>query len=849
MTSSGITLTRQAPAAPAVTFALDETATPTDIIQRVTRSSRLQDTLVETLHDAADGHTQLEFRSHLVNDVGVDHYNGFLADAVISAVRSYPRAELKQGAVQSLLQSLHGLAGGNHDLKDAHVVPRLLALDDERGPVVAVHLKDGFLDDVRRSQREQVCAYLAELARGADVRVVASGRLQIKLFQEHRTDLPVSRSDITSLADSTTTGEIEAAATSLDPDGRPVQLLRQLHEEPAETLSYHELYASASVSESRVRQAIAALVDHNLAATYNGGGGKRVDLLNAGTQVLDVLDADVGRQASLEDCVSDTRQSPPQAVYSRAATSGSGDARGPYRTTYLDAGRHAAATTAAPDGGISAVEHPVGGEDSHVRGVSVDTDRREVVAEWTATSGLQYVVSGALALASPHVVHEVLGDGVLEELEDPAEILRGARQIGALSDDALEDAEELRGAFLDWGDEVAEMTSRDYNGEYEDRAQHRSRVMRAAHGLLGSLTHLLDALDYELTRAVRIPRTLDEDHRREVADAVAHSVLVASAYGVHAGYRQLYEPREEKRDSAWGVDVDATDPYGRLLGRFVFVGQQSPRFLDVLEACLEGREVHEDAPEFVVPFPVRSQPHSEALRRGLRRVLHRKGLRVTDVSVRLLGVFTGSLYDAVEAVHRGLAPETEHSGRSVRVDEVRTALTSLPTGRLVPGEAPTVQATLQALLAASRPVAKAELADHAGVSTRSLGRHRGRLEALDVLEVSDAGWRLGVAFNDPEDDTLPEWASGDVHLPAVADDVARRVLDIEDYVAVSGALGSASGPPDYRPLLDQVPWLAGWLEGLESVTAPASAPDELVVGPAVEQAPLAAAQTQGGGSA
>jgi len=844
------TLTRQAPAAPAATLVLDEDATPTSIAQAVTKSAALQDALVATVHDAAEGETALAFRDTLT-DAGIDQHEGFLADAVVSAVRAYPRVELKQGAVQALHRTLHGLASGSHDLEDALAVPRLLALGEHVDePTVAVRLTDGFLDDVRRSQRDPICRYLAELARGADVRVVASGRLQLKLYHEHRADLPVSQSDITALTDTPGAGDIETAAVALDPDGRPVQILRQLTEDPTETLSYHELYAAADVSDGRVRQAILELVDHDLVATYPSSGGKRVDLLNAGSRVLEVLDAEVGEQVELGDCVSDTRQSSPQAVYSRAATRGPGDARGPYRTEYLDAGRHAATVAAAPDRGIAAVTHPVDGEDSHLRGVSVDTDRREVVAEWTATSGLQYVVSGALALASPHVIHEVLSDGVLDQLDDPAEILRGARQIGALSDEALDDADALREAFLEWGEEVAEMTSRHHREEYEDRDQHRGQVMRAAHGLLGSLTHLLDALDYDLTRAVRVPRGLDDDHVEEVADAVAHSALIASAYGVHAGYRHLYESRDDKRQSAWSVEVDAEDPYGRLLGSFVVVGQRSTRFLDVLEACLEGREVHEDAPEFVVPFPVRRDPQVGALRRGLRRVLQAKGLRVTDTAVRLLGVFTGSLYDAIEAVHRGLAVEAEYAGRDVRIDEVRTSLAVLPQGRLVPGEAPSVQAALSVLLATNQPLSKAEIADRAGVSTRSLGRHRNRLEALDVLDVTDKGWRLGIAFDKPSDDQLPEWATGAVRLSAIGDAVALQALADEAYVEASVALGAASGPPDYGPLLDHVPRLRPWLDAL-AVFASDETPGKHVVsvGPELEQTALRGTREMRGGSA
>jgi hypothetical protein len=846
VTTPGLTLTRQAPA-DAVTISLDADTTPTRLARAVTRSADIQDALVATLHEAADGKDPLAFRDHLVDDVGITQHDEFLADAIVNAVRAYPREELKSGAVLRLLRAVHGLAGGQHTHEDDLVAPRLLALTHATTPTVAVRLEDGFLDDVRRDQRERVCEYLAELAQGCDVRVVATGRLQLKLYQEHRSDLPVSQSDITLLADGPARDEILAAANDLDPDGRPVQLLRDLRDASTETRSYGELYASASVSKSRVRQCLSRLVDHDLVATYDSTSGKHVDLLDAGRRVLDALDADYGRQAELDECVSEPRQSSPQAVYSRGDTTGPGTARGPYRTAYLDRSRHATAAAAAVDGGMTAVPHPVNDEDSRVRGVSVDEDRGEVVAEWTARSGLQYVVSAALALASPHVLHEVLDDHGLAAVEEPEEILRGARQIGALSDEALADAQSLREAFVEWAERIEDMTRRHHSGDCEDRSQHRRDIMRAAHGLYGSLVHLFDALDYDVIRAVRVPRGLDESHREEIATAVAHSALVQSAYGVHAAFRQLYEGREDKRQSAWGVDVDARDPYGRLLGSFVFVGRHAPTFVDTLEPHLEGRDVHEDAPEFAVPYPVRRQPHGETLRRVVRRVLAEKHLQLSEPAARLLGVLTGSAYDAAEAVHRGLAPDTEQPGRQIRVDEVRTALTALPEDRLVPDEAPTVQAALGVLLATDRRLSKADLAEEAGVSTRSLARHRDRLEALDVLDVTSNGWRVGIAFNDPEDTALPAWASGDVHLPTVADDVARALLDADQYVAATVPLAAGSGPPDYRPLLEAAPWLEHWLARLATAattTTADTADDVVLAGPRVEQASLGDAGTR-----
>jgi hypothetical protein len=78
-------------------------------------------------------------------------------------------------------------------------------------------------------------------------------------------------------------------------------------------------------------------------------------------------------------------------------------------------------------------------------------------------------VSLAIALASPRLVNRVLTNSCLEALEDPSAILRDARCIGSLSDEALEDPEILREAFIEWGTDLEDLTAKLSAGKYGDR--------------------------------------------------------------------------------------------------------------------------------------------------------------------------------------------------------------------------------------------------------------------------------------------------------------------------------------------------------------------------------------------
>lgn len=805
-TSSGtLTLTQQEPMDPAADVTVDGTITT--FANEVLNSVDVQEALIDAARSAATGRTLVEYQD-LLADAGVDDQ---LAGDLLRVATGDTRAALQ------LLDgsSVDGRGTGHSDVGDLIAPLRVFALAEDVTPTVVVRLEDEFFD-LRRTQRLDVCRWLSTLARGCDVRLVATGRQHRKLFDAHREDVPVSRDDIASRTGPV--GDVvETARDDLDHDSREVEILRMLADAGAQTLSYHNVQSAFDVGRSRISQCISHLIGLELVETFEGASSKCVELLETGSAFLDALDAEIGRQAELGDCVSETRQSSPQAVLSRGRREGS-PSGGPYRTAYLGRSVQAALDATAVDGGIAAVTHPADPDDRRVRGVSVSPDGEQVQVAWSAADAMPAVVSPAVALADPRVINQVLTDDRLEDLDEPPAILRGARCIGSLSDEALADWDVLREEFVEWGQTIEDLTTKLANGDYDDRDRFRGEILRSAHGLYGSLVHLFDALDVDVVRGMFIPEGLDERQHRAIATATTLATLIQSKYGKgHSAYRQLFEPREDRRDDALGLDVDAADPAGELLGSLVVLGDDVHRFVDDLEGALEHPgDLHEDAPEFEIPIPIVERTDARDAYAGVAaRLLARKNLSPTRQGVTILQVFCGSPVDAARALYgRGLAVEERHEGRSVRTDEIRRALATLPADRIVPDETASASSMLAALLQGG-PLSKSELAERADVATRTVSRTQERLEALGVVDVDDGEWSLVLEVDEDDATDHPVWTD-DVDVVGALYELVETVIDEPERLAdpddpVGGAF---FWPPDPDDVADELPWVGAWLPAL-----------------------------------
>jgi hypothetical protein len=804
VTAVGLSLTRQAPAAPVASITLDDT--PSRVWADLANSEAFQAALVDAVRDVARGRTTTDLLD-VLKEADADALHGAYAALIVRVGRG------DRDAMFDLLRETRRLGTGRSSLEDILSAARLFDLAEDITPTLEIRIGDAFRN-LRASTRRDACALVATLARGCDCRLVATGLTQRWLVESHRADLPVSREDSTSPTGTPPVGErVEAALATLDVDSLAVTVLRALEDQAAHTLAYSACYATFEHSDSRIRQVVGQLVDLECADTFQGVDGRMVELTSVGEAVCSRLDSLYGRQANLAaewtngapgkpseteqssnpdaalDCVSDPGNRSEQGRVNPYAheppppdSSLSARLSAPADAYYLSRSAHAAAAASAVDSGVSLIDYPIEGHDNGLeRGWSYDAAADQLVISVEYHNPLQYWVSVARALANWRTFHHVLDADRLDAAvfdEIPDAVLRDARCLGWLKDenatgedyiDALEDARE----------DLLELTRKLAREEYDDRDQFRSAITRDALGLASTLVHLLDVVGVDVVREVRLPefsRNFDADRRADLVQSIAKGAAIQSRYEHFAAYRQLFEDRGEKRQAAFSPEVDAADPIGKLIGSFVLVGPGVDALKDALTDRLRSPgPLHEDAPEFAVSIDVTTSPGRPAFAAVTRSLLDAKQIDATRDAVSVVEAFTATPYDAATAL---AALGTEDTPREARIDEIRYALGTLPANRILPDAAPTVSKVVHALLTTERAVSKADLADLADVSTRSLRTHLDRLVAFDIVREAVGGYRLALSTSEERygDDVLPWYATPNRHREDYRDATEKGML-------------------------------------------------------------------------
>jgi len=693
------------------------------------------------------------------------------------------------------------------------------------------------------------------------------------LAENHRSDLPIDFDEqgITGRDGAGPTETLVADAfAALDPDGGPVELLRALADIPTQTIPQAALPSELRRDASTVTQYLNQLEALDLVERYSVGAGNHVSLTHPGEVFLDELDAEIGRQQRLDRLFEDTGhlcerpcnhahgreagegqpgQQPPTATAPPPADS---TATAPYRTRFLNRAGHAATAGVATDGTITVADAPVPDdtdlEDCHTRRVSYDADRDEAVIAIRATTALQGITSIALSLASPRLVNQALPETRLNDLSPSPHILRSARCIGGLSSEAEDDPKVLRDNLIEWGERLAGMTTDLQNGEYDDRSRFRGEIMRSAHGLAGTITHLFDVAGVDLVREIRIPRGLGDENLSEIAEMMSVATSIQSAYGHYAAYRQLFEHRDGKRQTAMAPEVDVADPLGDLIGSFVVRSPDAVRFQTALARQLENpAPLHEDAPEIAIHVPIRESDRSDSAA-VVTRICQRKNLQTTREAVTLCRTLTSGPWATATALNH---LQAESRPRDIRLDEIRVALSHLEPGQLLPSTTPTVSKAVAALLRSARPLSKTELADRAGISTRSLRRDGNLevLEALDLIRESEDGlFRFALPFTsneDRENRVCPEAVDDD--LARVRDLLYEVVLEIVEDTARTADPEDPVGEAfyvagiDVDPLREELRRVNPWIRVAKSLCEePVSRRIPVTFGATIEQTALQA---------
>lgn len=361
------------------------------VVDDPTNTSDLHEELFATDSPVQD--RLLDAAEDLAADIDGDHQQ-FL-ETVDELASEYPE-DSAGGAFRSLL--VHALDGGN-----AYRVKKLVSqlgnntyldlrtglIDVYSGPFavfrgsdvtrkVVVRLTSDLFDTdtVSRSTRENVVEYLTELARGCEVRVVATGLVQTRLLQEHREMLPASviessiaRATGTALSDDAKRLAMDALA-NINYGNSAWDVLHVICEGRHDTAWYSDLYDDARLNfgRTRISQCISLLEEHELIITEGPQNDKYAIATPAGTAALDALEAQIGKQAELDSFdesqdggdseagVSETPESYSDSCTPTASGQGGSPAGDASPSGTVGSGGHGSPPASAPDSLPPAVE-------------------------------------------------------------------------------------------------------------------------------------------------------------------------------------------------------------------------------------------------------------------------------------------------------------------------------------------------------------------------------------------------------------------------------------------------------------------------------------------------------------
>lgn len=768
----------------------------------------------------------------VLREVGVDALDGRLADALATlAAGTDPEADSARAyawrAVRHLLDGLggnvDGQASGREDIMQA--LPPLLAAatDPASTPTVAVRLGVGW-SSRPCPQRDDVLRYLARLGAGADVVLVVTDAAAHRIDADHRDALPThvlrqtrNRHGRDRAHDARETAA--DAVASLDPDGRPVGVVRALSRSATDSLTYPEL-ASAMALDSAPYEAARTAETHGLVErTERADGRTVVSLRPAGDCLLDSLSAADGGRASPSSAAvassgSQTGDSEPPQIppampcYPPAwdgppgpETDADGDARPPSAAAesadmdrverwqtglvtprYADRVDWMPACAHAEPGAVSLVDVDLSDRldadrDGRAPSVSYDSDTDTAYVGLDYSNPMQSAVTLAHGLTSDLLLDALdAGERMGEDLrgldihERP--VLWGATCLGWLPA-SVDDGAEYVDALTDARQDLLSLSGA---AAHDDTDVTRSQVTRQALGLVGTLLQVLDLLGVDVVTEVRVPECSrhfgsgNSDRRGDLLDHLRMLSALSSRVGAFSAFRQLHEDREDRRLDGFtlGFDGDGPPSAGSMSGAIVVTGDGVEGLAgELTDDGLDPRPVHPDAPPVSVSVDVEIGTSRRRTSRTCRRMLRARGLRPTPAAVGVLSGVAATAWDAAAAIHWGL--ESEDRLRDVHLDECRRALATLGPDRILDESPRSARAGVAALLDADRPLSQTELADRAGISAQSWRNHRDSLVAADWVRETPDGWRVSLPFRSERDADEspvadpPWWLSDEVH--------------------------------------------------------------------------------------
>ena len=670
---------------------------------------------------------------------------------------------------------IDGGAGGGID-----AVCKVAQLIDTEDPIV-VQIGQGF-ESQRADQRRDICQMLAALSTVTDVYLVPKTlRQQRWLAHAHEADLPGSLIDQCNTGQNTPSIKSELVQTAIDRfdvDGGIIELLRSVAGATTETRTLDELEDELDVERDTIHNRLHHLREYDLVSdTLSTTDGSAVSLTSTGRAYLDAVYESAGVQATLEESLiaggKSTNNMPCNPACPREG-GGWGRSRLPHlhEIRQIPQYRLHASTATPDDTDIAVVDTDVDQlEDRAAPGIYYDHEDRTLLVSAEYDNPMSYWVCVARALSSEQIWSWILTDEKLKDADcakflefffEHKELLRQLRCLGYLPD-RIEHIDEFRDLILDGRDDLLEDTKRltkeDYPDE-QDRSEFRGSILSDAQGLAGTMAHILDLVDVEIIREVRVPRYREftTQKKQGLVKTIGVGASIQSAYGEATSYRQLFEHQVDKREQAITVDVDAREPYAELIGSFSIVGDfgtQKEEFVNSLNSeLLQPQPPHEDAPEFQINVSVKGNLSRSDYALTVNALCKEKNLKPTPQAISTLAGICNSPYEVATALNYLQAND---ECRPIDSREVRFALAQLDPDDILRGANSTPRQAIIALLNATEPLSQSELADRADVSARSLRNHLDDLLDLGLIAETPTGYRFELSFNTGEERTADRY--------------------------------------------------------------------------------------------
>ncbi|WP_244629374.1 plasmid replication protein RepH [Halorubrum sp. PV6] len=653
-------------------------------------------------------------------------------------------------------------------------------LDDQPRALTLLLDGDAWTSLTDRRTGVRALAAIAVIADGFDVRLVASPAVQRHLSKRYPTwtechlDLTASRDRSPHTDPAQTAAVAWQAIRDLDTEPGKRRLLGNLKTEYAR--SYRDLTTdhAIDVADGTISRYVLELEDRELVTVNRRGQHNTVQLTNLGHQAVkqclddnnDLVHPD---QRRLDGCLTATPQQSTSTVSPRRegektptpddwmAATGDPDEDAEY-VQWLSGPANAAThlherfTTVADDDAITLVDdqpHPF--DDGRVAYLSHTNDETLVVLQWGGPLATLGRLAGALL--SEKALSKILTPSQLghefEAIDDdtqayPVErMLRRGHQVGWYSDTETtygawrERITTVRDRLLA---QVAELTNSN------DTAA-RANLFEDLHGLIASATQLYHAVGIDLTTTLRVPDTdalaRNPTHLQDLCEFFAKTAPKQSVYGIHSGYRMLFEDRPAKlcRRLPYETDHDATMD---LTMSWVVAGPTITALHDDITAALSTelttvREAIADGTEHAptLEIPVVDGTTYPAIRRVIDEVAMthdvqwtpRERQRLVRLCLRSFGPSDTNQacpYDVVESLQRTLT-----EAQTPTPADIERAATTLPATRFRPDLTPTATRLYATLLRADQPLGRSELIDRAGISASSYDR---RLSDVRDLE-------------------------------------------------------------------------------------------------------------------